>query len=265
MNLRFLFKYVILKLFRSQKHFLHIMNSNIAVIPNPRSLLLLASFVLSSCVGAVQMISTSTPTPNDRDEIQATSPPVPTSTSTSTLTPAATIEPVETQVIGPIATAKKILRLGTMTALGEAGFSFRAPIGFIERYQYGQVTLTSDDGNTVLSLIGGRSINSEDTESDLFDFADLISDTFQELNIGAPYQFLVEDVEGLATDVDGIWGGSPISGRILVASPDEEQIFYALAISSNNTSGSGWEPEGRQAFEAVLSSITFFPPAESQE
>jgi hypothetical protein len=241
------------------------MDTNTAVKLNPRSLLVLATLFLSSCVGAVQMISTSTPTPDERDEIQTTSPATLISTSTSTPTPAITIEPDETQVTSPIATARKILRLGTMTSLREAGFSFRPPLGFIERYQYGQVTLTSDDGGTVLSLIGGRSINGEDTESDLFNFAELISDTFQELNIGTPYQFLVEDVEGLATDVDGIWGDSTVSGRIVVISPDEEQIFYALAISSSNTSRGGWEPEGRQVFEAVLGSVTFFPPAESEE
>jgi hypothetical protein len=117
----------------------------------------------------------------------------------------------------------------------------------------------------VLSLIGGRSNPSEDTETDLFNFADLISERFQELNIGIPYQIIIEEFEGIATNLEGIWDDNQVAGRIVVVSPAEDQIFYALAISSNNTSGFGWEPEGRQAFEAVLGSVTFFSPKEPEE
>lgn len=242
-------------------------NLSITTSRRPILFIFLTTFLLSSCVGAVQMITTPTPIQDEMVELLATSLPTPTSTSTSTITPTATTVPIETQVVSPIATAKKILRLGSENSLDEGGFSFRAPLGYLERYQYGQVTLTSDDGDTVLSLIGGRTLSSEDVESNLSSFIDLIfnSENFQDLNIGTPYGFRIEDAEGLATDVEGVWGESPISGRIVVVSPDEEQIFYALAISSNDTSGSGWEPEGRQAFDMVLGSVSFFPPIEPQE
>lgn len=243
------------------------MNNKRAAVTLPRLITFFTAFMLSSCVGAVQMLTTPTPTPEERDEINESLPLTPIPSSTATQTPTATMVPLETQSQSPIATARKILRLGTETSLDEAGFTFRAPLGYLENYQYGQVTLTSEDGDTVLSLIGGKALGSEDIENNLKSFVELISDSenFRELNISTPYEFNVEEALGLATDVDGMWGQSPISGRIVVVSPQEEQIFYALAISSKDPSGSGWEPEGRQAFEAVLNSVTFFAPTEPQQ
>lgn len=211
------------------------------------------------------MIATPTPTTIEIEVALQEATLTPTTSPTPQPSPTATIEPSSNQNASPIATARKILRLGNEDTLEEGGFSYRPPIGYMVRYQFGQVTLTSDDGDTVLSLIGGRSIPSEDRESDLMNFADLISDNFQELVIGTPYQFQIENAEGVATNVEGLWDDNEISGRLVVVVPDDEQIFYALAISSSNPSGSGWEPEGRQAFEAVLNSVTFFPPVEPEE
>jgi len=232
------------------------------------TLILLVSVILSSCVGAVQMFPTITPTPGKTIEPTYTPSPMPSSTPTSTATPEATSTdiPESPQVLGPTATARLPLQLGTLKTIAEAGFSFRPIIGYEERYQQGQVTLTSDDGDTVLSFIGGQTGSTEDLHSVLGSFAELLSlsESFVEFNTGSPYSKVIDGNVGLAAEVDGMWGESPISGRIVVVVPSEGLVFYALAFSSSNPSGDGWEPQGRQAFESVIRSVNFIEPVDSQ-
>jgi hypothetical protein len=219
------------------------------------TLIMLASIFLSSCVGAVQMFQTVTPTPGKTFEPTFTPSPIPSSTPTSTPTPVPTPEP--TQRTGPIATARLPLRLGKVEKIEEGGFSFRAPLGYELSYQRAQVTLTSDDGDTVVSLIGFLTGGSENLETDLERFAEIISATLEEFTTGSTFQFLVDGTPGLAAEVTGIYGENPVIGRIAVVAPNETQLFYALAISPDITTGEGWEPEGRQAFELMIRSITF--------
>ena len=220
-----------------------------------RTLIMLASIFLSSCVGAVQMFPTVTPTPGKTFEPTFTPSPIPSSTPTSTPTPDPT--PVPTHRTGPIATAKLPLRLGKVEKIEEGGFSFRAPLGYESSYQSAQVTLTSDDGDTVVSFIGFLTERSENLETDLEQFAEIISATLEEFSTGSSFQFLVDGIPGLATKVTGIYGENLVTGRILVVAPNETQLFYALAISPDIATGEGWEPEGRQAFELMIRSITF--------
>lgn len=228
-----------------------------------RTLIMLASIFLSSCVGAVQMFPTVTPTPGKTFEPTYTSSPKPSSSPTSTPTLEPTPEP--TQRTGPIATAKLPLRLGRVEKIEDGGFSFRAPVGYESSYQQAQVTLTSDDGDTVVSLIGFRTQHSENLETDLERFAEIIATTLEEFTTGSIYQYTVGGTPGLAAEVNGIYGENQIAGRILVAAPNETQIFYALAISPDIDTGEGWEPEGRQAFELMLDAITFHEIVNTEE
>jgi hypothetical protein len=153
-----------------------------------------------------------------------------------------------------------------LKTLAEAGFSFRPIVGYEERYQQGQVTLTSEDGDTVLSFIGGQTDSTEDLTSVLGGFTEILSESvnFVEFNTGSPYSKVIDGSVGLAAEVDGLWGENPIAGRIVVVAPSEGVVFYALAFSSNSTTGEGWDPQGRQAFEAVIRSVNFLDPVDSQ-
>jgi hypothetical protein len=150
----------------------------------------------------------------------------------------------------------------------EGGFSFRGPLGYESSYQRTQVILTSDDGDTVVSLIGGRSDRMEDLEADLNHFVERISRTsltLVDFDSSLSYEYRVDGIPGLAVEVTGMWGESSVTGRILVAAPSEDQLFYALAISPDISSGEGWEPQGRQAFEAIVNSINFHKPFKPEE
>ncbi|UCD98572.1 MAG: hypothetical protein JSV42_16715 [Chloroflexota bacterium] len=222
-----------------------------------RTLFFIISFILlSSCQGAEQMIFTITTTPETILEPSFTPSLTPTTTPTSTATPEPTPEPEPLN--GPIATAIIPLRLGKLENKDDAGFSFRAPIGYSSSYQPGQVTLTSDDGDTVVSLIGFRTERSDTLESDLQRFAEIISNTLLEFTTGSTYQYMVGGLPGVAAEVSGVYGESPIAGRILVVAPNETQLFYALAISPDIDTGFGWEPQGRQAFEMMLETVSFY-------
>ena len=229
--------------------------------------LILSGIFLSSCVGAVQKFPTMTPTPTRTLKPQTTFTPTPSNTPTSTMAPepTPTKTSMPTQVFEPIATSRSPLRLGAAIPVQEAGFSFQPPIGYEERYQPGQVTLTSEDEDIILSLIGSPIRRIPDLEKVLNRFIEVISDTFQEFDTGDPYPYTIGGTVGLAVDVNGEWSETPVEGRITIVSPNEEQLFYAFAISANGDDGRGWEPKGRQAFDAVIDSISFFEPGGQQE
>ena len=229
--------------------------------------LILSGIVLSSCVGAVQKFPTMTPTPTKTAKPQTTSIPTPTSTPTSTIAPepTPTRTSMPTRVFEPIATSRSPLRLGAAIPVQEAGFSFQPPIGYEERYQPGQVTLTSEDEDIILSLIGSPIRRIPDLEKVLNRFIEVMSETFQEFDTGDPYPFTIGGTVGLAVDVNGEWSETPIEGRITIVAPNEEQLFYAFAVSANGDDGIGWEPKGRQAFDAVIDSVSFFEPGEQQD
>ena len=210
------------------------------------------------------MFPTETPTPNLT--IVPTQTPEPTQTPIPSITP--TLEPTPQPVIvstGPIVTAKTPLRLGRQESVLEAGFSFKAPVNYETRYIPNQVTITSDDQDTVFSLLGGRFLREETLQEDFNQFAGLISLTLDDFQTEESYQYMVDGSTGLAAEVSGYYGESEIAGRIVVVAPAEDQIFYALAFSPRLDNGEGWEPEGRQAFEAVIRTVNFFEPVQVEE
>jgi hypothetical protein len=125
--------------------------------------------------------------------------------------------------------------------------------------------MTSDDEDTVFSLLGGKIDREDDLNADFTEFVELISLNLDQLITEEPYQYFVGGTQGLAAEVSGLYGENQIAGRIIVTAPLEDQIFYALAISPDNDSGEGWEPEGRAAFEAVIRTVAFFEPSPSEE
>lgn len=232
-----------------------------------RSILIFSVFFLSSCVGAVQMLPTETPTPDLTIIPSATPTPTIPPTLTPTLTP--TLEPTpETPVpLGPIATARIPFRLGRERLMPQAGFSFNTPIGFDIDYRPNQVTMTSDDQDTVFTFLGGRVGREQELESDFEQFIELIKITpnLEQFQASEFYQVQVSGTPGLAAEVTGLYGENPVRGRIMIVAVGEEQLFYALAISPASSSGDGWEPEGRQEFEAIINTINFHQPVLPEE
>jgi len=127
--------------------------------------------------------------------------------------------------------------------------------------------MTSDDEDTVFSLLGGNFEREEVLQLDFEKFVNIIANQPSLVDFGTemPHDYQVDGILGLAADISGLYGENEITGRILVVAPAEDRIFYALAISPDNDTGEGWEPEGRQAFEAVLRTVKFFEPAHPDE
>lgn len=223
----------------------------------------IAATFLASCVGAEQMFPTETPTPNLT--IAPTATVTPTNSPTPTATPSLTPTPEPIVQDGPIATAVLPLRLGREEKIFQGGFSFRPPIGYDIIYQPNQATMTSADLDTVFSLLGGKVEREKELEAEFQEFIELIALQLVEFSAEDSFQFLVDGIPGLAARVNGMYGETQVTGRILIVAPEEDQLFYALAISPDTTSGEGWEPEGRQAFEAIMDSVSFFEPQVPEE
>lgn len=230
-------------------------------------LVFVSGMLLSSCVGAVQMLPTITPTPTRTIKPSATStiPPSITPTNTDVPEPTPTKTPTPTKVAESLTTSTSTLQLKSAILIPEAGFSFQPPMGYEERIQPGQVTLTSEDEDIILSLIGSYARRNPELEIVLNIFIENLNETIQKFDSGTPYPYSIGGTEGLAVDVIGEWSETPVEGRIAIVAPNEGQLFYAVAISANGEEGSGWEPNGEQAFQAVIGSITFFKPSEEQD
>jgi hypothetical protein len=213
------------------------------------------------------MLPTETSTPDLTIIPSATPSPTISPTLTPTLTP--TLEPTPETIVpsGPIATAKIPFRLGREKLMPQAGFSFKNPIGFAIDYRPNQVTMTSDDQDTVFTFLGGRVEREQDLESDFKQFIELIKITpnLEQFQTNEFYQVQVSGMPGLAAEVTGLYGNNPVRGRILIVAVSEEQLFYALAISPDTSSGDGWEPEGRQEFEAIMRTVNFSQPVPPEE
>jgi hypothetical protein len=224
-----------------------------------------AALMLSACQGAQQLLPTATPT------IDLTLIPTPTLTPTAlptpTPTPTPTAEPTPEPIVpaGPIATARIPFRLGQAEFIEQAGFSFRIPIGYEIVTRPRQVIMTSEDQDTVFTLLGGLIEREDELLTDFEQFIELISQELDEFLAGETYQQNFGDIPGLAAEVTGIYGENKIKGRILIAAPAENQLFYALAISPDTTDGEGWEPEGRREFEAILRTVSFYEPVLPEE
>lgn len=214
------------------------------------------------------MVPTITPILTTETIIPAsTSTSIPSITPTNTATPEPTLTEtlVSPQDSTPLATSRSILRLKPAISIPEAGFSFQPLMGYVERYQAGQVTLTSEDEDIILSLIGSSTRRKQDLEYVLNRFLEVLQDTFQDFDTGTPYPYTIGGTDGLAVDVNAEYNETPVEGRIAIVVPNGEQLFYIVAISANGEEGLGWEPKGRQAFEAVVDSITFFKPKLSEQ
>jgi hypothetical protein len=166
--------------------------------------------------------------------------------------PPETIEPVDDQLT--------LLRLGVTENVEQGGFSFRPIVGYEMRLGKRQATMTSDDGEVIVSLSGIHVQKIDDIETVLAKLLGNMSETIQELDAGEPYPFMIDGGQGLAVDMYGKLRGERINGRIAIISPRNELLFYAITISVDGPSQRSWESRGRPVFDTVVGTIDFLDP-----
>jgi hypothetical protein len=150
-----------------------------------------------------------------------------------------------------------VLQLGIPQSVIDGGFSFRSILGYKTEILPRRATLTSKEGDVVLTLTGAQVHSVGDLESLMDQFLVKFAETIHGFKAGAPYPFTIDGDPGLAADVDGEMGGERVSGRVVIVAPNNERLFYALAIAINGPSGHGWESKGQPVFNTVIETIRF--------
>jgi hypothetical protein len=174
---------------------------------------------------------------------------------TPTAIPTDTLEPTRTP---------HALTLGDPQSVEPGGFSFQAVSGFRAEIQASQVTLRNRDATISITLSGAPSEgDTQSLQSTLDNFLNNVAKDASDFKASEAYPVTVGGTEGLAVDISGELFGDEITGKIVVASPENKQFFFAFGFAANGPTGNRWEEEGSPAFDAVLSSIQFFEPVSS--
>lgn len=215
---------------------------------------------LTACVGAEPIgVPTDTPTQTE------TTLPTPSVTASATAPPTATVTP---SPLPPTQTAVKLATLppadeinfGAAIQVPEAGFSFKPPSGFQIRQISGQVTMTSIDGRLVISLSGIPILRVEDLDPIMHRFLDIVSQTFDEFHMVVCSPYRIGATNGFSCNLQAKLENEPVSGMAIIAAPDEDQLFYALAFAVETTQGDEWKLRAGPVTEKILDNITFFKP-----
>ena len=213
---------------------------------------------LTACVGA-EPIGVPTSTPTQTETILVTPSVTASQTVRPTVTPSPSPSPTQAVKLATLLPPEEI-NLGAPIKVPEAGFSFKPPSGFQIRQNNGQVTLTSKDGHLVISLVGITITSQEDLEQIMQRFLDIVSRTFDEFHLGECLPYRIGGSNGLSCDLDGKLENEAISGMAIIASPEDDQLFSALAFAVVGPQGDDWEKRAKPVTEKILKNITFFKP-----
>jgi hypothetical protein len=215
---------------------------------------------LTACVGAEPIgVPTNTPTQTE------TALPTPSVTASATSPPTATVTPSPpppTRTEVKLATLPPVdeINLGAAIIVPEAGFSFKPPSGFQIRQISGQVTMSSADGRLVISLSGIPILKVQDLEPIMQRFLDLVSQTFDEFHLGVCSPYRIGATNGFSCNLQAKLENEPVSGMAIIAAPEEDQLFYALAFAVETIQGDEWDQRAGPITEKILDNITFFKP-----
>ncbi len=173
--------------------------------------------------------------------------------ATATPTPTPTATPTPT----PPPTPTSSVELDNPVTVQNGGFSFRPVRGYQVEIENDAAYINSPNLRTLAFMAGTYDASeSEDLQQLSQDFLDEIRSDMPDLVVSAPWTLSVGGVEGQATDLSGTLSGTETVGRLVVAVPYSHQFFVAVCLTNG---ADEWEREGRQAFEAMLGSVTFFP------
>ena len=155
------------------------------------------------------------------------------------------------------------VRLGEQRRVEPAGFAFQPVTGYSLEFAGESVTLSArEDGDAAGALMLLRADLADalvgDAGTDLDGaFASIIESMSarQLVQSGETEDVMIGGEIGQAVDIADAAGDSELAGRIAVARPDAERLFLAVAFAP----GATWDAAARNDFDAVLSSVEFFP------
>lgn len=178
------------------------------------------------------------------------------SVSQMTATPEPTIPPTPLSTSTSASPAASLLELGEAIDPAELGFTFRPVQGFDLQPGENQVTLSSTTMGVIISL-GSGPAEGKTLEEALEVFLDAAGRNVQNLEAEDSFELFVAGEPALAVDVRGDIGDLGLTGRQVVASIDEDRLFFAFAMAFDGPDGARWLTPGEPVFNLVLDTVSF--------
>lgn len=120
------------------------------------------------------------------------------------------------------------------------------------------INISDKEGRLVISLNGRDYIASEYTlEIFLGRYLAEMESRGGMFVQGDPYEIMVDGMSGVAIDFTGVFLDSPIAGKGIIVSPQQDFIVFGLGMSNLGGNGNAWEETGSVIFEDILASIHF--------
>ncbi len=170
-------------------------------------------------------------------------------------TPTSTPTPTATPTLTPSPTPTLAINLGNVVTVQNGGFSFRPVIGYRVETESDIVYISSPNQRVLVFMAGAYDTAESDANQVSQEFLNEIRSDIPDMVTSPPLPVYVSGIEGLATDLSGTLSGTETAGRLVVVMPYENQYFISICLTNGALY---WESEGRQAFEAMLATVTFF-------
>lgn len=185
-----------------------------------------------------------------------TATPNPTPTATITPTPTSTFTPTPTRT--PTPTPTPHLTMGEVQTADSGDYSFRSPRGFFAIKYANQVTIANQGESIIVSMIVEYfEGNLPNPRAYIDDFLGEMSQDIGHLEHTYYSKILVDDIEGLSTEISGFISEIEFAGKVVVVNVDDVRVFVACAITLLAVDKDIWEKTGRMAMDQILDSIRF--------
>jgi hypothetical protein len=207
--------------------------------PNKRILTLTLIGILSLACSAVPGLAP-TPTPSP------TQTPAPTFTPTITLTPTITITPTPFYEV----------KTGPAVKLLAGGFAFKRINGFNGYVNSGSAFYESKDSKVNVDMYAYYDPSSRYMRATANLFSDYLESRYDDYETSGPIVETVNDMEQAVIDFSGTQDDEHVHGRVAIYQPTESKRVYLIVTAFGDQR---WEREGEKVYNALTSSITFFP------
>jgi ligand-binding sensor domain-containing protein len=165
----------------------------------------------------------------------------------------------------PTPAPEPTVALGNIQRISEGGFAFRPLLESVVEIAGAAVHMnaingTGQDDVAFLLKAGPKNSFVRNTSGDALSlFRQYVDAYTQEMDFepGEPYTMPVAGLSGYAVDLNNASPGNNVSGRMIMAQPDDDRLFVLVGTAPSEV----WQASIEEWFEVVRQTIIFFPPA----
>jgi len=165
----------------------------------------------------------------------------------------------------PSPTPEPLFELGGLVEVADGGFAYpqvlslkNQPGSFDVLQQDGQVSLSSPNQDLLMSLTSEETDTGEDAQDCLERVLLGMAQDIDQFIPSKPSLQLLSERDALRVDFSGKLFEQPISGSLLVTTPQDGRCFTGIGMAVGSGAESHWQGQGQPLFDALLATLRFF-------